>query len=205
MSKKYLIIKSFWKSVKPFFSNKGLNSKNIFLLKENEIVDEDGKIAAILNKYFTNITKHMNLKANKRREELVNKIDTFKNHKSVQRIKLLNFHFKSTLNFSKVTESEVRKKILNLSLRRQLKTVIIQPTFLTKVPTYHLLHLYFKKKISQHIATNVSILPHMSKVFERILYKQIDTSMTIKLFPWISDFRKNQNAQYLLNLEKAFG
>ena len=136
MSKKYLIIKSFWKSVKPFFSNKGLNSNNIFLLEENEIVDEDGKIAAILNKYFTNITKHMNLEANKRREELVNKIDTFKNHKSVQRIKLLNFHFNSTLNFSKVTESEVRKKILNLPLRRQLKTVIIQPTFLTKVPTY---------------------------------------------------------------------
>ena len=65
MSKKYLIIKSFWKSVKPLFSNKGLNSNNIFLVKENEIVDNDRKIAAIMNRYFTNITKHMNLKANK--------------------------------------------------------------------------------------------------------------------------------------------
>ena len=57
----------------------------------------------------------MNLKANKisHREELVNILDTFKNHKSVQRIKLANFHSYSTLNFSKVTESKVRKEILN--------------------------------------------------------------------------------------------
>ena len=31
----------------------------------------------------------------------------------------------------------------------------------------------------------VSILPHMSKVFERILYKQIDTFMTIKFSPYL--------------------
>ena len=30
--------KTFWKSVKPFFSNKGLNSNKILLMEENEIV-----------------------------------------------------------------------------------------------------------------------------------------------------------------------
>ena len=72
---------------------------------------------------FTNITKHINLKANKisHREELVNILDTFKNHKSVQRIKLANFHSYSILNFSKVTESEVRKEILNLSSKKATK------------------------------------------------------------------------------------
>ena len=60
-------------------------------MEGNEIVSDDGKIATIMNWYFTNITKHMNLKANKisHREELVNMLDTFKNHKSVQRIKFL--------------------------------------------------------------------------------------------------------------------
>ena len=82
--------KTFWKSVKPFFSNKGLNSNNILLVEGNEIVNDDGKIAAIMNRYFSNITKYMKLKANKisRREELVHILDTFKNHKSVQRIQL---------------------------------------------------------------------------------------------------------------------
>ena len=44
----------------------------------------------------------------------------------------------------------------------------------------------------------VSILPHMSKVFERILYKQIDTFMTTKFSPYLCGFRKNHNAQYSL-------
>ena len=44
----------------------------------------------------------------------------------------------------------------------------------------------------------VSTLPHMSKVFEKILYKQIDTFMTTKFSPYLCGFRKNHNAQYLL-------
>ena len=116
-----MIIKPF--SVKPFFSNKHLNSNNILLVKGNEIVNDNAKIATIMNRYFTNLTKHMNFKVNKisHREELVNILDTFKDHKSVQWIKLANFHSYSTLNFSKVTESKVKKEILNLSTKKATK------------------------------------------------------------------------------------
>ena len=102
--------KTCWKSVKPFFSNKGLNSNNILPVEHNEIVN-NGIIATVMNRYFTNITIHMSLTANKisHREELVNIWDTIKNHKSVQRIKLAKFNFKSILNFSKVTKSESKK------------------------------------------------------------------------------------------------
>ena len=44
----------------------------------------------------------------------------------------------------------------------------------------------------------VSILPHLSKVFERILYKQIDSFMKNKFSPYLFGFRKNHNAQYSL-------
>ena len=44
----------------------------------------------------------------------------------------------------------------------------------------------------------VSILPHLSKVFERILYKQIDSFMKNKFSPYLCGFRKNHNAQYSL-------
>ena len=57
--------KTLWKPIKPFFLHKGLNSNNILLMEGNEIVNDDGKIAAITNGCFTNTTKHMNLKANK--------------------------------------------------------------------------------------------------------------------------------------------
>ena len=36
----------------------------------------------------------------------------------------------------------------------------------------------------------VSILPHMSKVFERILYKQIYTFMSTKFSAYLCGFRK---------------
>ena len=38
----------------------------------------------------------------------------------------------------------------------------------------------------------------MSKVFERTVYKQIDTFMTTKFSPHLCGFRKNHNAQYSL-------
>ena len=90
--------KTFWKSVKPVSSNKGLNSN--MLVEGHEIVNDNGKIANIMSRYFTNITKRINLKVNKiSHRELVNILDTFKNHKTVRRIKLANFHSYSTLNF----------------------------------------------------------------------------------------------------------
>ena len=121
-------------SVKPFFSDKGLNSNNILLVKRNQTVNDDGKIATIMNRYFTNITKHMNLKADEisHREELVNILDTFKNHMSVQRIKLAKFHSHSKLNSLKVTESEVRKKTLNLSSKKSNKNGDIPVNILKK-------------------------------------------------------------------------
>ena len=100
-----------------------------FLLVEgNEIVNNDGKVSTIMNNYFMNITKHMNYKANKinHRKELVNILDTFKNHKSLQRIKLVNFH-------SKKRKLKLMKKYWTSPSRRQLKMVIFQPIFIRKV------------------------------------------------------------------------
>ena len=40
----------------------------------------------------------------------------------------------------------------------------------------------------------VSILSHMSKIFERIFYKQIDRFMTSKFSPFLCGFKKNHNS-----------
>ena len=44
----------------------------------------------------------------------------------------------------------------------------------------------------------VIILSYMSKVFERIFYKQIDCFMASKFSPFLCGFRKNHNFQYSL-------
>ena len=50
----------------------------------------------------------------------------------MQGIKLANFHSKSTLNFSKVTEGEVKKEILNLSSKKATKNGDIPAKILKK-------------------------------------------------------------------------
>ena len=44
----------------------------------------------------------------------------------------------------------------------------------------------------------VSLLPHVSKVFERIIYKQINTYMEDKLSKYLPGFRKSHGIQHLL-------
>ena len=49
--------KLFWKSVKPFFNDKGSNSSKITLVEENNIISDEEEIANIINNYFINVTK----------------------------------------------------------------------------------------------------------------------------------------------------
>ena len=105
------------KTIKPFFSNKGLNTNNTMLVEDNEIVRKEEIIANIMNNYFTNITTHLKLKPTKidPKENLERIIDTFQNYESVHRIRLANFHSKSSLKFNSISEFDVKKEILNLS------------------------------------------------------------------------------------------
>ena len=49
-------------SVNPFFSDKGSNSSKITLVEENNIISDEEEIANIMNNYFINVTKTLNLK-----------------------------------------------------------------------------------------------------------------------------------------------
>ena len=49
--------KQFWKTIKPFFTEKSKTTDNIILIKNNQTVREEKKICQIFNTYFTNVTK----------------------------------------------------------------------------------------------------------------------------------------------------
>ena len=119
MSKVFLT-KKFLKTIKPFFSNKGLNTNNMMLVEDSEIVREEEIVANVMNNYFTKITTHLKLKPTKTgpKANLESIIDTFQNHESVHRIKLANIHSKYSLKFNSVRELDVKKEILNLSCEK---------------------------------------------------------------------------------------
>ena len=85
--------KKSWKTIKPFFSNKGLNTNNMMLVEDNEILREEEIIAKIMNNCFTNITTHLKLKPTKIYPEanLESIIDTFQNMKVFRRLNLKTF------------------------------------------------------------------------------------------------------------------
>ena len=76
-----------------------------------------------MNNYFTGITNHLNLKPDQinHSENLTNIIENFKNHESIQRIKLANFHHRQTFNFRYVSVKEVKEELMSLSSKKATK------------------------------------------------------------------------------------
>ena len=55
--------KRFWKTVKPFLSNKVQSSERINLTDENDsLVTDCGKVAKELNSFFSSVVKHLNIR-----------------------------------------------------------------------------------------------------------------------------------------------
>ena len=45
--------KKFWKTIKPFFSNKGLNTNKLMLIEKNSLISEVSVLAKTMGQYFT--------------------------------------------------------------------------------------------------------------------------------------------------------
>ena len=55
--------KTFWKTVRPYFSDKDNKSSKITLVENNLVIANEKRVAELMNKYFINILKNLNLKA----------------------------------------------------------------------------------------------------------------------------------------------
>ena len=54
--------RKFWKTIKPFFSSRGLNSNKLMLKENNRLITEEKELATIMNNFFVNITESLDLK-----------------------------------------------------------------------------------------------------------------------------------------------
>ena len=57
-TKKVTDNKLFWKTVKPFLSDKGSSKEKITLSENDQIITKEKQIAEIFNKFFTNAVKN---------------------------------------------------------------------------------------------------------------------------------------------------
>ena len=87
--------RSFWKTIKPIFTDEIQISQPINLLEKGKIINNDVKIAEVFNEYFENITYELGLTENKANlsfsENIENPIEKavhkYKNHPSIKKIK----------------------------------------------------------------------------------------------------------------------
>ena len=54
--------KKFWKKIKPFFSDKGLETNNIILKEKNELITNSSTLANLFNNYFYQHYKYFETK-----------------------------------------------------------------------------------------------------------------------------------------------
>ena len=132
--------KLFWKSVKPFLSDKGSNFSKIMLVRENNIISDEEEIANIMNNYFINVTKTLNLK--KQLGVGRSGVNEFENHIS---IKMIHEKYPETLpesfKFQLVSHNEVQKEIENLDTKKSSTYGSIPATILKHYVNAYLPHL----------------------------------------------------------------
>ena len=49
--------RKFWKIIKPFFSDKGMNSNKMMIIEKDKLLSEEGSIAEVMNNYFVDMCK----------------------------------------------------------------------------------------------------------------------------------------------------
>ena len=132
--------KLFWKTIKPFFSNKGNYGSQIKLVEKDEVLQDDDLIAKKLNKCFKNVVSTLNIKENRFitnrssddiSDPIDKAIDKYKFHPSIL---LIRKHLKNHHAFSvkKVEIGDMEKEINNINPKKATTSNSIPPKILKK-------------------------------------------------------------------------
>ena len=112
---------TYWKTIKPYFSDKESNARQITLLQNDSILTYDKDISKTRNSFFINIAKNLNLKP--RKNSFLNDINgiiaKFGNHISIKEMKESFPNIVSgNSNFQEVSRQDVKKEIINLKVKK---------------------------------------------------------------------------------------
>ena len=110
--------KKLWKTIKPFFSNKGLNTNKLMIIEKNNLISEEFVLANTINQYFNSITKQLNLKKSPQLKHLEDIINYYHNHISIEKIMSSNKTQSELFTFNLVSSDEMKREMLNLNNKK---------------------------------------------------------------------------------------
>ena len=226
--------RTFWKTVKPFFTTKGIKGSNkIILLEKEEIISDNSKVTEIMNDYFVNIASEVGVsiptnESNLNRDlTFIDQIEQIMNdyseHPSILKINERIKH-PTPFFFDCITASLIEDEIMDLNSKKPSGYDCIPPKILKhsvnviKGPLSEIFNTsvienffppdlkyanvspLFKKEnnTNKENYRPISILPTISKNFERIMFHQMTTYVSSILSPYLCGFRKGYSTQHAL-------
>ena len=224
--------KKFWKTVKPFLSDKSKTSDKIHLNENGELLNSESETAEVLNNFLTivknlKIPEYENLDRNFENVEdpVLRAILKYKDHPSITVIKEKAKN--SVFSFYEVDKDKIKKEINRLNknkasqksdipikiihdnvdifadfIAESFKGAIKTSNFSDCLKLADITPLHEKgRKDNKENYKPVSILPTLSKIFEKILFEQISVFFDKFLSDQQYGFRKG----YSVDKGKAFG
>ena len=223
--------RTFWKTIKPVFTDKIQISQPISLLEKGEIINDDVKIAEVFNEYFANITNELGLNEKKANLSLSENIEDpiekavhkYKNHPSIKKIKQ-QWSPQTLFEFRKVTTEDVATQLRKLKSKKSspidsiparvlqehldIFAPLLQNSFNFCIETSHFPETLKKGNISSVLKKGdafdkknyrpISILPSLSKIFERLIEKQVKPYTNSFLSPLLCGYREGYSTQHAL-------
>ena len=224
--------KTFWKTIKPFFTDKDVNHDNITFVENEETVSDNKEISETLNNFFSEVVTNLNLpqyhdptvNVYDVEDPLARTVEKYKNHPSIRLIKENYRNTNNTFRFENVSVKDIEKELKNLLSSKAAQDTDI-PTKVVKanidIFTPILLDEFNKslalgifpssmklanitpvfKKVDRTDKSNyrpISILPNLSKVFEKCIYNQLSIFFEKVLSKYQCGFRKGFSAQHCL-------
>ena len=221
--------KTFWKCVKPLFSDKQkYSNKEIMLMEGNTLISNDKEVAETMNTYFIESVENLDIipyiceitHDTKTVSEIIKK---FENHPSVLKIKEY-VNTEEKFSFTEVTSDEFQCEINQLDIKKATVENDIPAKVLigTKdIIAGHLSSIYNNSRDDKNFPNSlkladvtpihkkeertkkenyrpVSLLPVISKLFERNMYNQINTYIDKYLSPFLFGFRKGYSTEQCL-------
>ena len=223
--------KKFWKTVKPFISDKSSSKSRITLVEEGKIVSNESDVAETFNNFFVTITDSLGIIENENiilaSEDISDPIDQivlkFSRQPSIQKIRSFNEN-NCCFSFEKVSIENIKNGISELNPSKATTFKSIPPKLLkseSEIVSAPLQIIFnnsiehssfpdelkladvsslFKKEVKTFKGNYrpISVLPTVSKVFERLMGTQISAYMSQYLSSLLCGFRKGYNAQHAL-------
>ena len=208
--------RTFWRTVKPFLSNNSVENEKIILVEKKEILTKDNSVAKVQNNFFSNTVKtlgishymHSHPLAKEVNDPILRAIMKYRNYPSVLTT-LDKYKNNSIFNFSHVTKEEVLNEMTKIIkensnifasfICKPFNNMVNSSTFPAALKLAHITPAFKKgSKNSKENHRPISILPNISKIYERCMYKQMSYYLGTFLSKFQCGFRQGISAQHCL-------